>query len=886
MSDPSWWFDRRRGGGGGNPSTLPAEVFRARDTKLGREVALKVLSIGGEHSERHARFEREARLLASLSHPNVATLYGFEEHDGTHFLVMELVEGETLAERIARKPLALDEALPLFRQIAEGVEAAHERGIVHRDLKPPNIKITPTGGIKVLDFGLAKAFGPELGSEASENSPTITREGTATGVILGTAAYMSPEQARGKDLDKRSDVWAFGCCLYEALTGTPAFLGETLSDTIAAILDREPDWDKLPQSTPPSLVTMLRRTLTKDLRSRLHDIADARLEIESTLEAPAISERVDARRFTGLTLASLILAVVAAAVAVWSLTRTAPSSGGVTRSIIPLATETRLDLRDAGGPSVAISPNGRTIAYTASRGEATGIYLQPLDSMEPSEVENSSSARVPFFSPDSTSLGFRVAGRVMSVSINGGAPIAVSDTLFRTRGASWGELGIFFTPESTRGISRVSGDGGTAEVFTEPDRARLEKSHRFPEALPGGNAVLFSLLTLDMVSYDDAWIAVATRGTSGYRVLVEGGMSPRYSPTGHILYGRAGSLFAIPFDSDALEVTGPPTRVVEGVTMNRRNGSAEFAISREGTLIYAPGGPWGEDSRLVWIDRRGEVLRRSESRRSYLAPQISPDGQRVAVGIGAANDALWLYDVSRGTLTRMTSRFESLLPVWSPDGSRLIYTSTATGVFNVFSLAVDGTGEPKQLAPSDFVQLTGSISPDGRLVAFHESSGATGQRLVTVSVEDGTTQTLLETQFHEAEPMFSPDGRWFAYTSNESGRNEVYIGKFPPTGSKWQVSTAGGTTPRWNPNGRELFYRQGDDIMAVDVSTTGDLRLGESTVLFAWPYSQTYRGDHFGVSPDGEHFVLVDSTDSEPPPAHLVLIQNWFEELQRLAPAN
>ena len=532
------------------------EVYKAKDTRLDRTVAIKVLPEHlAESPERKARFKREAKAISQLNHPHICTLYDVGQQDGVDFLVMELVEGETLAERLAHGPMRVEEALPLFQQIAEGIEAAHAKSIIHRDLKPSNIKITPEGKPKILDFGLAKAA---LQGEVSAESPTVTRQGTETGVILGTAAYMSPEQARGQALDKRTDLWSFGCMLYEALTGNTPFLEETFSETLASILRKEPDWDSLPAGVPSRIRTLLHRCLSRERRGRLHDMADGRLDIEEASEAieTPIQQTLDLegrkRVGTMVVLAALFGSVLGALLA-WNLTPEASEvPAPVTRSTISLPAGDGLSLGYSNAST--FSPNGEYAAYVVSSGNTRSLYLHRLAELEGRPVDGADRAQMPFFSPDSQWLGFFAGGQIMKVSVSGGAPVAVVDMVTdQPRGASWGDDGyIVFSTSTAAGLSRVSADGGQAEVLSIPNKERREKTHRFPHVLPGAKSVLFTLGTGDIATWDDASIAILSVETGEYRILVEGGMNARYSPTGHLLYARRGELFAVAFLADGL----------------------------------------------------------------------------------------------------------------------------------------------------------------------------------------------------------------------------------------------------------------------------------------------------------------------------------------------
>ena len=830
-------------------------VYRALDTKLGRQVAVKVLPEEfSQDQDRVARFEREARLLASLNHPHIATLHGLEEFNGQKFLVMELVEGETLAERIERGVIPLAEVLPLFGQIAEGLGAAHEKGVVHRDLKPPNIKITPEDNVKILDFGLAKAFRGEASAK------------TATGVILGTAPYMSPEQAKGKTADRRTDIWAFGCCLYEALTGKAAFLGDTMTATLAKILERDPDWEALPRETPPSVTRLLRRCLQKDRELRLRDIGDARLDLEEGDETPpAASSRPD-RKMT-LLVAIALLTALALGVAIGSLWRSDTRGPlRVTRTLIPLA----------------IAPDGRHIAYNATRDRTTTLYLRPLDRLDATAFPGVGNGPADlFFSNDGQWLGFREGGEIRRVPVSGGAPVSI--TTGGQRGASWGENGIVFSSSVNAGLSWVSAGGGDVAVLTTIDPARREKGHRFPQILPGGEAVLFTLGSADIPSWDDASIAVLSLATGEYRVVLEGGTHARYSPSGHLVYTRTDTLFAAPFDLDALEVMGPPVPVLRGVTTFPQTGVACFALTRYGSLLYAPGGTWGDHSRVVLVDREGRSEPLIETPGNYHTPQLSPDGSSLALTLGGANESIWIYDIARATLTRSIYGYDNVRPVWTPEGDRLTFMSSRSGAFNLFRQHADGSGEAERLTTSEGHQATGSWSRDGKTLVFAEQHPETGLDVWSLSMDGGEApKRLLYEPFDENDPMLSPDGRWLAYVSNESGHNEVYVRSFPGMAGKRQVSTEGGRYPRWSPNGHELFYRDEDKMMVVEIASNGEL--GASNALFEEPFAYSANGLNYDVAPDGRRFVMIDESEAEPAPTQLVLVQNWATELERLVP--
>ena len=873
------------------------EVYRARNTKLGREVAIKVLPEAfAQNEERLARFEREARLLASLNHPNIATLYGFEQSDGVRFLVMELADGETLAERLRRGPIPVEDALPIFKQIAEGLEAAHEKGIIHRDLKPANIKVSSEGKVKVLDFGLAKAMsGDPVKSEVSE-SPTITRDATATGVILGTAAYMSPEQARGKPIDKRTDIWAFGCCLYEAITGRVAFLGETVSDTLAKVLERQADWGALPEATPGLVRSLLRRCLRKDLSGRLRDMADVRIEIEEALAEPHQVELavmapvapLASRRMMLRGLAILIAGILAGGLVVWTFIGPETTGPHIPKRL-NISVPPSLQWPGVGSALavLALSPDGTRVVFSAYSNGERQLYMRPIDQLEITAIPGTEGGYSPFFSPDSKWLGFASEGKLKKVAVDGGEPLPICDA-DAVRGASWGADGSILFAAGDKGLLRVSAQGGTPQVVTRPETEAKERLYRWPQILPGGQAALFSTMTTSQRD-EERTVSVLSLKTAEWRVLVKGATYPRYVPTGHLLYARVGSIVAAPFDLKRLELIGPPEPVLDDVRMTASSGSgyAYYDISAEGSLIYVPGYPRPTDRTLVWVDRSGNVEPLTETRRPYMQPRLSPDGDRLVVGIeGMSTDDIWLLDIERGMWTRLTFEGNNGLPTWSPDGEWVVFDSNRHGAWNLFRTPADGSGATEQLTESEYGGTPGSFSPDGTVIFFVEQKGASGWDIWMQPLEGDTTlQPFLVTPFAEVTPTFSPNGRWVAYRSLESGRNEIYVRPYLGPGRKWQISTDDGVEPVWSKDGRELFYRNGDNIMVVPVQTEPDFAAGRPQLLFVAPFmDKSWRS--YDVTPDGQRFVMVQKHEDTAKRQELVVVPDWFEELKRLVPTN
>jgi len=868
------------------------EVYRARDSKLGRDVALKVLPQAfARDAERMARFQREAKVLASLNHPNIASIYGLEDSASTHALVMELVEGPTLADRIRAGPIPVNEAIRIARQIADALEYAHERGIVHRDLKPANIKVTPDDAVKVLDFGLAKALEGEAASFDISTSPTISRLATMQGVLLGTAAYMSPEQAKGKSVDRRADIWAFGCVMYEMLTGKQAFTGETVTDTLAAVIKEEPDWSQLPKATSARVRVLLRRCFQKDPKQRLRDIGDARIALDEALSgepdpslagAAGISTLVW-RRALILSLGTLLLGAGVAGVAVWIMKPVPPPPPPppVTRTVITLPPDQHI----AGinnGPSVALSPDGTHLAYVATQGGTQQIYLRAMDSLESKPIAGTEGAIEPFFSPDSHWVGFFAGAKLKKISVSGGAPLSLGDYSV-PHGAIWIRQEIVFAPASVGALQQISEEGGTPQPLTRLEK--VEVDDRWPDFLPGGKAVLFEGVN----AVTGSSVVVQSIATGERRNLIQGGTQPRYELSGHLIYVHQGNLIAVPFDPQRLEVAGVAVPVVEGVLESQITGSAHYSISSTGSLVYVPGGIQAAQRRLVWVNRTGAEQPLAAPERYYVYPRLSPDGRELAVTIEDPEPQVWLYNLYRDTLTRLT--FEgnlNAIPSWTPDGKRIAFSSSAEGQPNLFWQRADGSGGPERLSTSEHPQYPSSWSASGQLLAYIELDPATGYDIWVLRMGDHKPQPFLRTPFTEGAPQFSSDGRWLAYTSDESGRLEVYVQPYPGPGGKWQISTEGGTEPVWNRNGRELFYRSGDKMMAVDIATQPSFAAGKPRMLFQGQYvlnSPPSSIPYYDVSPDGERFLMLKPTDQAgAAPTQINVVLNWTEELKRLVP--
>ncbi len=859
------------------------EVWRARDTRLGREVALKFLPEGfADDPERHARFEREAKVLASLNHPNIAVLYGLEHLDGQHALVMELVEGDGLDERIARGAIPVDEALPIAVQIAEALEAAHERGIVHRDLKPANVKVRPDGTVKVLDFGLAKAWEEQAAESDPAHSPTITGHHTRAGVILGTAAYMSPEQARGKPVDKRADIWAFGCVLYEMLVGRRLFQGETVSDVLAAVLKTDPNWDLLPSNLPLSVRRVLRRCLERDPKQRIRDIGDARLELEDAMALPrtsgatgsdAVRKETPGRRW--LLWASLSAALAAGVVAGVLYPRGEHPRGVVISSLMPPAgAEYYLGGRQPG--PVSVSPDGTRIAF-AARDEARGVLLwvRNLGSPEAVPLTGTENGSYPFWSPDGRSIGFFADGKLKRVDAAGGAPLAIADAPFG-KGGTWNAGGtILFAPSYNSPILRIPAQGGTPRPVTALDRGHNQNSHRFPWFLPGGRHFLYLMRASGGSGRPANEVMVGSLDGGTPKPIVATDNNAAYA-SGYLLYTRERILMARRFDAERLRVEGDESAVASDVAVLPEAALAVFSVSRTGVLVYDRGTA-RELEELVWLDRQGRRTGTLGPPGFYDEPRISPDGKQVAVDKPdptTGRQDVWVMDADRGIPTRLTTaESESGGPVWLPDGRHLVFRTHAGGFLDLFERALDGKGGNTLLLKSDSDKEATSVSPDGRFLAFRSATSATGFDIWMLPMTGGGQPfPFLHSRFNENNARFSPDGRTVAYVSDESGRKEVYVVSFPGAAEKLRVSAEGGRMPAWSGDGKELFFltADGSALMAAPVKRrAADIEIGTPIRLFQVPFRSSVAYDPW----QGRFLFTAEQDTFQRSP--LTLVQGW-----------
>ncbi len=847
------------------------EVYRARDTKLGRDVALKMLPSDVVHDAgRLARFRREAQVLASLNHPGIAHLYGLDDSTPQPVLVMELVEGQTLADRIASGPISLADALPIAMQIAEAVEAAHESGIVHRDLKPANIKVRPDGAVKILDFGLARASDTSY----SADTPTLTLA-TSPGTVLGTAAYMAPEQAKGLKAGPQADIWAFGCVLFEMLSGRPAFARGTFVETIANVIGGAPDLDSLPSGTPPLVRRVVRRCLEKDLRQRFHHMADARIDLADALSpadttAPQPASRRPAAWILPVVAASAI-ATVAATVGWWAAQRGAREPATPVRLALPFVDAPLR--RPFGARHVAISSDGQRVAYAAGQ-----LWIRRLQERDARSL--GISGIHPFFSPDGQWVGIFAHSGLQKVPVDGGSPTMVAENTERPGGGAWLDDGtIVFATNA--GIYRVAADGGRPELIAAPNREKGERLFTSPTALPGGRAILFTVSSGEpKLRLTTAALDLATKAITA---VLDDASSAIYYGTGHLVYTSGSSLRAIAFDLAALKPTGRPFDLPDAdVAVASDNGFADYALSRSGTLVFLPTFLQQEPRSLIWIDRNGVQQPLPVEARPYQYPRVSPDGRRVALDVRGNNRDIWILDLERLTQVQLTDGpTEDMLPEWSQDGSRIFFASDRQGNFDVYSQPADGAAPPIIEYSAPGFQAPQSLTPDRTGVVIVENFRALS--LVHRSIPP-RLEPLLHLDTEAVLGEVSPDGKWMAYESKESGGNwEVYVRPFPNVNQgREKISTAGGRFPRWNRNGSELYFVEPDgDMMAASVMTAPTLRVLRLTTLFHWhPPGTAVSGRLYDVSPIDGRFLAFTPLQKRGQTL-LSVVLNWTTELLR-----
>jgi len=828
------------------------EVYRARDTRLDREVAVKIVpELFASDPERLVRFEREAKTLASLNHPNIAQIHGIEGADIVRALVMEYIDGEDLSQRIAQGPIPLDEALPIARQLADALEAAHERNIIHRDLKPANIKIRSDGTVKVLDFGLSKALDPRTSTPNLSQSPTFTSPATQLGVILGTAAYMAPEQAKGRAVDKRADIWAFGVVLFEMLAGRSPFSGETTTEVLAHIVSRDPDWNELPADTPAGVRRLLKRCLERDPKIRLRDIGDARFElIPRGDEPPAVAATTTRRPWLIPALAVALLAALLAAVAGWTIGgQRAPSTEPTRRFGL-----SGLSLLTDAYQTIALSPDGRHLAYRALGVDGIDrIFVRPLDAIEPQPVAGSDGGRLPFFSPDGTQLAFFAAGHLRRTTIGTGSPRVVVALRGTPLGGTWLDDGSIVFVDSVRGVMRVPGGGNAAETVRPADKGDVVT----PWGLPGSRALLVAVR-----GGSESHVAVLSLADGSLRPLVSDAWAPAWSPATGLIFSQGESLVRLPFDVQRLTATGAAAPAVSGVRTRFSVQSRPFGLAADGTVAYVPVANGGSNLwSLAWVDRTGRESPIVDVGGNFDNPRLSPDGTHLAFRRPAPNCDLWSLDLTRGSTTRLTLEGDNHGPAWSEDGTRVTFTRNGEPP-RLLSVAADG-GAAEQVGDPRALAFLGR--QDVHLTAWRSRSGDALVRTAedTYAVSRNAEPKLLgHPAFEDAQAVFSPDGGHVAYASDESGRLEVYVQSYPGGAPRFQVSTEGGSEPVWARSGKELFFRQGRRLFVVDVATSAALALGRPKLLFTGNYLRGSLAANYDVSKDGTRFVMVKGPTS------------------------
>jgi len=869
------------------------EVYKARDTRLDRTVAIKVISplVAGS-PELRDRFEREARTVSQLNHPNICTLHDVGHDSATDYLVLEYLDGESLADRLSKGPLAFDQALAIAMQICDALDKAHRAGIVHRDLKPGNVFLVRGATAsappvaKLLDFGLAKmstAVGPGgSGTINLTSPPTVTTPLTTQGTILGTFQYMAPEQLEGDEADARTDIWAFGCVLYEMLTGKKAFAGRTHASLISSIMGAQPVAlaEAVPQA-PPALDHVVRTCLAKDPAERFQTAHDLLLQLRwiatGGAQAAAAGGGTAAPRLNRVTAAAVVAGIAAvSAAATWALTRPVPAPPSP-----PL--RATIDVSAGGGvvpfaPALALSPDGSRIVYAGAGRESVNLMMRPLDRFgPPSIMPGTKDGFMPFFSPDGAWLAFFADGRIRKMSASGGAALPIATAV--PFGAVWTPSGIVFTDNLSGPLKRVSVEGGEPVAVTS--LASGETSHRWPDVLPDGSIVFAANVGS---SWDDARIVVQPADGQPRREIAPAGTAPKYVRSGHIAFARSGVLYAVPFDVKSLEVTGPAREVQDPVSSFGSDGRAYYAVTATGSLIYLEAKPESSARALVWVDRNGKVEPTGIEGRAFEHPRISPDGTRIALTIRDANSDIWTIDIARRALTRVTFEAgEDESPVWTPDGRYVTYAATRSAQPRAtYRKPADNSGAEERLFVTKTHQHLSGWTPDGKILISEEADPTFGLYVGTLG--DKIVKSYLQTQFAEAAAQVSPDGTWILYSSNESGRTEVYAQAFPGPGGRVSVSVDGGGEPRWAPNGREIFYRQGDRMMAVPVEYTPALKAGQPKVLFEGRFTRIgWATANYDLSPDGKRFLMIKGEDTAPP-TQIHLVVNWADELRRLVP--
>jgi len=863
------------------------EVYRARDTRLDRTVAIKVLSSALTHNaELKARFEREARAISQLQHPHICTLYDIGHQDDIDFLVMEYLEGETLLDRLRRGPLPLEQVLKTGIEMADALDRAHQVGMVHRDLKPGNVMLTKAGA-KLLDFGLAKGLAvpasaaagglsaPLLSAAATLQSPSPQLSPlTQQGAVVGTVQYMAPEQIEGKDADARSDIFAFGAVLYEMATGKRAFAGKSQLSVASAILEKDPEpITAVEPRSPAALEHVVARCLAKNPDERWQNVRDCKLELAWVAEHPQVAAAASAKasaRWPKPALIAAALVAMLAVVAVWRSLQPQTPAPVVRFTVDP---PTGATLTEMDWPLVTFTPDGSRLIMTATRGNDTMLWVKSMDSDEAEPLAGTEGALRQFVSPDGEWIGFSSGHGLKKISIHGGPMLSLCDCNVDWGGGTWvGSDTVVFTLTYQSGLYRVSSAGGKPQQLTTPDAAKGVLGHWWPQALPDGRHVLFTIFSTPA---DRSEIAVLDLNSGRIQTVLQGGFFARYIDTGHLVFMRNGALLAVPFNASSLKVKGDPVPLLDGVAESEQNGVGQFAIAANGTLAYIPAAALNIGKKLYWLNRKGEAQAiTKDPQRFSNSLRLSPDGRRVAVSIGSPPD-VWVHDLERGTWTRITNGPASNQePVWTRDGKRLIFLSERP-IFQLYSKSADGSGAEEQLTESQFDRHPTDVSADGKLLAYWESNPESGPDLALLPLDaPKTSRSFVKTHGSDQSGVFSPDSKWLAYESSESGRREVYIQGLEPGSGRLQVSPDGGWSPRWSHDGRELFYRNGDQLLAASVATkAGELAVGKPTLLFEGVFERP----GYDVAPDGR-FLVLRRDATAPVRVHVVL--NWTGELR------
>lgn len=876
------------------------EVYRARDTRLGRDVAIKVLPAHlSADAARKQRFEREAKTISGLNHPNICVLYDVGSQEGVDYLVMECVEGETLAKRLEKGPLPLEQVLKYGAQIADGLDKAHRAGVVHRDLKPGNVMLTSSGA-KLLDFGLAKpAAGAASLATLTAMSPAqspVTQEG----MIVGTFQYMSPEQVEGKEVDGRSDIFSLGAVLYEMVTGKKAFEGKSQLSVAGAILEKEPEpISAVKPLTPAALDRTIRKCLAKRPDERWQSASDLATQLSWMTDSSATASGMAVTAAQGgwhldrlgWALVGFLAVVMIGGGVAWTSLQHATTAGRVMRFSIELPPGDALGGTWYWYPSVAISEDGSQIAYVAHRGGESRIYVRGIGETNVREVPGTEGADMPFFSPDGQWLGMYSGEKIKKVPLAGGPTVTIASTAFK--GGTWGPDDTIYFGNGA-GLMKVAATGGTPQKVTMLDAKHGETDQVFPEVLPGGKALVFTVRNMEQPSFDEADIAAVKLASGERKLLVKGGTDPHYVSSGHLVFMRAGVLLAVPFDAEKLEIKGAAVPVAENILENPRIGAGQYAVSKDGLLVYISGGVTYGEHELVFVDKAGNAKPLTASKRPYEDFTISPDGKYIAATIEGPVTNTWIHDITRDTETRFNFGVENRDPAWTPDGKHIAYSGYKDGKYAVFWKSLDGSTPEEPLILSDKTVDAWFFSPDGGTLLYAEYQFGGEQNIGALPLNDrAKARTIFPASYQAEWAILSPDGKWIAYDSNESGKPEVYVAPYPAMEPRERMSTNGGLHPLWAPDGRELYYRTGASpeeleqralaqktrVMAVAIETKPAFKAGQPRMLFEGPYFES--GHDIAVTPDGKGFVLIRETDTQTGPRELEVVLNWPEELKQ-----